>query len=234
MPLKLPYVLLKQFSNNFELESFLLTIPNCARLTTNTVNCQICKNKDHKMKQTYLGCASLTCNPKARSDILCPVKFKLEMCQKNSKNTCKIRLWQLNDHVDSESKHEPSQVRGIDKIYKKLIEKIILRKNIATAKLILIEISRTKYRKKLQGLFPPTMEQIKNYLSYRRRKLGTFKLIIMKKYLICFNYAILFQGDRNNIEDCLKFVKKHLLDDQEDDLFFFGEKYDSNNKLVVQ
>ena len=109
-------------------------------------------------------------------------------------------------------------------IYKKLIEKIILRKNIATAKLILIEISRTKYRKKLQGLFPPTMEQIKNYLSYRRRKLGTVKLIIMKKYLICFNYAILFQGDRNNIEDCLKFVKKHLLDDQEDDLFFFGEK----------
>ena len=62
-----------------------------------------------------------------------------------------------NDHVDSGAENEPSQARGIDKIYKKLVEKIILRKSIATINLKLIEISRTKYRKNLHGLFSPTM-----------------------------------------------------------------------------
>ena len=45
----------------------------------------------------------------------------------------------------------------------------------------------------------------------------------------------MYKGDRNNIQDCIEFVKKHIIKitTQDDELIFFGQKYDADCRVTV-
>ena len=88
-------------------------------------------------------------------------------------------MYQLYEHFDNEATYVPEESRGIDKKVKKLIEKIIQKKDISQPKEIEIELSKKRYKKKLFGKAIPTSMQLRNYLAYRRRRLGINLLVIL-------------------------------------------------------
>ena len=166
------------------MEAAQYTLPNHANTQSNKVNCGICKKlglnhgTPHQMNQSYLVCVSKSCQSKLYEQ-KCAAQYKLEICELSGQ----IYLYGLNTHNDSESKFELEDTRGLDKNYRKLIERLITKKEITTTKAIEIEPSKSKYVNKLKGAKVPDSVQIKNYLSYRRKRLGKlFSLNVKSHY----------------------------------------------------
>ena len=105
MPKSLPWVLKSRFESVAKYEAFKFTLPNTVTITTNHVNCQVCKKSGsfctskHEMAQSYLTCSSRSCFSKPMFLGLCPAKYKLEICNK----TEMVLLYQLNEHNDGEA-----------------------------------------------------------------------------------------------------------------------------------
>ena len=181
MPKTHPWFIKGRSDTIAEFEAFKYTLPNTIVLTNNHVNCQVCKKlgvtktSKHQMQQTYLACSSKSCLSKPMVVGLCPAKLKVETCSL----TKKVILYQLYEHLDNEATYVPEESRGIDKKVKKLIEKIIQKKDISQPKEIEIELSKKRYKKKLFGKAIPTSMQLRNYLAYRRRRLGINLLVIL-------------------------------------------------------
>ena len=93
------------------------------------------------MNQSYMVCVSKSCLSKLYEQ-KCAAKYKLEICELSDQ----VYLYGLNTHNDNESKFELEETRGIDKIYRKLIERLITKKEITTTKAIEIELSKSKYQ----------------------------------------------------------------------------------------
>ena len=151
MPPKTTYNFLSKYKNSNEWDAAQYKLPNHAKTQSNKVNCGICKKlglnhgKPHKMKQSYLVCVGKSCQSKVYEH-KCAAKYKLETCEMSDQ----VYLYGLNAHNDSEAKFELDDTRGLDKIYRKVIERVIYKHKITTVKAIEIELSDKKYDKKLK------------------------------------------------------------------------------------
>ena len=190
MPQVFQWILSKKMKCESAFNSHLETLPPYSTTNNNVVNCILCHGgKIHKMRQKYMICTSKLCGKE------CQAKYKIEQCI--YKGSCKI--YKLNEHVfqhDAEAVVEKKI--GLSKAIKKVIEEIIVSKDIHTCKRMLIVLTRMKRKGKIDLV--PNKIQLSNYLAYRRRKLG----------------------DRNNMDDIKKYIMKHLLEDDIDeaDIFF--------------
>ena len=160
MPKVIPWIFSKKMKCESELNSHLETLPPYSTTNNNLVNCILCQGgKIHKMRQKYMICTSKLCGNE------CQAKYKIEQC------ICKgsSKIYKLNEHVFQHNAEAVVEKKiGLSKAIKKVIEDIILLKDIHTCKRMLIVLTRMKRKGKI-GLIANKV-QLSNYLAYRRRK----------------------------------------------------------------
>ena len=131
---------------------------------SNRMKCTVCEvnRNNHDMKYCKRTCASLSCNELK----LCKFQYKVLTCLKSES---KIKVYSLNEHNLTEQT-KPTNHKSYKICYsvKEKIEEIIFEKNIYYPKKI--EEALKQYDDLLDTL-RPTLEQIQNYIKYRRRKL---------------------------------------------------------------
>ncbi|CAF0963290.1 unnamed protein product [Brachionus calyciflorus] len=161
MPKILNWKLTQECSSESSLNQYFST--KCTKMTTKrSITCNSCKTS--KMSQSFR-----TCTSKLYRD--CPVKFKIECCQKESF----YRIFQLNVHKCSEKEilnenGVDNLIRGIEKNCKDAIEKIIYEKNLTKPKKIHIEVTLKQEEYSITQI--PSLEKIQNYIKYRQQKIG--------------------------------------------------------------
>jgi hypothetical protein len=163
MPIQYDYKELINCKSRHEMDNFRATLKNNTFGTNNSKNCTICKNKPvfkvHKMRVRYGWCSSKLCN----KDEECPFKYREITCLQDN---C-IYLSTLGEHsnhesVDKEKKH------GIHQVIKPIIEEIIHRCNISRPKRVHIKLHDKEFEKIAKSIMP-TLQQIENYIKYRRK-----------------------------------------------------------------
>jgi hypothetical protein len=118
------------------------------------------------------SCSFAECNDSKE----CTYRNKILKCCR----TKKIHLYSLHSHnIPERSKSDRNH--GLTNVVKELIEQLIFEKNISRPKKLLVELGANK------EIEMPSMDQIRNFLKYRRLKLG----------------------DSNNMEGVEEFVNTH-------------------------
>ena len=155
---------------------------------SNINNFSICTS-EHKMNYKIRVCTSTECNTIEP----CIFKYKILKCCR----TGKIELYSLNSH-NILQRAKTDKHHGLTSVLKEIVEKLLFEQNVKRPKKIMIELSSME----VQADSMPTVEQIINYLRYRRLKLG----------------------DSNNMEGVESFVRNHTYQENYDPnkLFVFG------------
>jgi hypothetical protein len=172
MPKVLNWNLIDTFDNESSLELFLLTHVQTSTGKSNLTNCTICLDKGHKMIYQLRSYSSAECNDSKE----CTYCNKILKCCR----TKKIHLYSLHSHnIPKRSKSDRNH--GLTNVVKELIEQLIFEKNISRPKKLLVELGANK------EIEMPSMDQIRNFVKYRRLKLE----------------------DSNNMEGVKEFVNTH-------------------------
>ena len=188
MPKKYNWDFVEDFENEKALDLYLLTQVQTSTEHSNINNCSICTS-EHKMNYKIRVCTSTECNTIKP----CIFKYKILKCCR----TGKIKLYSLNSH-NILRRAKTDKHHGLTSVLKEIVEKLLFEQNVKRPKKIMIELTSME----IQADSMPTVEQIINYLRYRRLKLG----------------------DNNNMEGVESFVRSHTYEENYDPnkLFVFG------------
>ena len=91
------YTFLGKFNNYQEFKNYRNSkLYKVSILSTNTVTCQNCTIKDHKMTVQYVGCSNEHC---FEEKILCKKSYKIQTCLKSEVDfPNKVRLFERDKH----------------------------------------------------------------------------------------------------------------------------------------
>jgi hypothetical protein len=158
--------------------------------------CSMCHSKTHKMRYKIGRCNDKTCN---NADAPCERIVKILYCQKREH----VALYGKGEHR-AESKDRLPKHHGISETVKEKLEDLICNYDSRPLRLH-VKLEKLKRKQKIEIDHMPTLKQIQDFVSNRRRKIG----------------------DYNNMDELKSFIsnlsyKEGVTEDHE--LFVFGAK----------
>jgi hypothetical protein len=160
------------------------------------VNCSICKSKTHKMRYKLARCNDKTCN----NVDACPREVKILYCQKRET----VAYYTKGKHNAPYNERRPTHY-GITPIVKEKLEDLIFNYDSRPHRLHL-KLNKLKEKKKIDIDHMPTLKQVQDFISNRKKRIG----------------------DSNNMEDLKAFISDLRYEDgftQDNELFVFGDKF---------
>ena len=172
MKLQLSWKHLASFDSESEYEAFLLSRHKYAVGPTDLlIDCSLCTlNCDHQMRVLEVKCAEAICNRK------CGVRYLVKKCLKNSLTQYVVEA--LNEHDEHFQRYKQQQreatilkeniaLLSLPKALRERTEECLQRANMSNPQKILVELNNDETID-----VKPNLEQIQNYLKYRRLKLS--------------------------------------------------------------